>query len=790
TEEAHVGPEIARRLTALGAKVHRVRAPATKEEAEATVAEARAQLGRVDLFLHLSPLALLPVAPADADGEAWNGAANVHVKGYFRLAKLLHDDLSREGARTVAVTALGGFHGLREARGSPLAGGVTGLTKALAKEWPKARVTALDLQGTATAEQKAEAILRELNAPQGPVEVGVSNGERVGVVLGRVPAPEMPVADTLKGAHLVVSGGAQGITAEILKGISPGRGLRLTLLGRTALVANAKQLAAMDEAGLKLLREKTTEALKAKGERVTPVKLEQTLAPLLKAREVQLTLDSLEAAGAQVHYAACDVTDPEGVTRAVAEGRARFGPVTGVIHAAGLEESKLLPDKTHEAFDRIFDTKVKGLHALARATRDDPVFFHVSFGSVAGRFGNAGQVDYSAANDVLAKAAHLASAKGHDARLVAWTAWSGVGMATKGSIMQVLQSAGVEPLPVQEGVARFLREVASPGEPEVVVAKALGALAAPTPVDATPLLASRGLLQTLVAHEAGARVVARARLDPANDKWLADHAVDGVPYLPGVCGLEAFAEAATLLAHGTVVEARNVQWEYPVKFLKGAVEFTVEARVMQSTPTETLVHCVLQTVPPGPPGAQPQPRTHFRATLVVSAARRVLGNAQPQQLASANVDKPAIYARYFHGPTFQVLKAATGLQGTAIRVIGDAPAPGAPNGLASPMAVEGALQAAGLWGLAVPGIMSLPHAVQRVEWDGLTAPGSLVYHAVQREARQGVTVYDVDGVDAEGTRRLRLTGLELITTGAVPEEKRLPLTPFPAAKVEVEGKQA
>ena len=48
------------------------------------------------------------------------------------------------------------------------------------------------------------------------------------------------------------------------------------------------------------------------------------------------------------------------------------------------------------------------------------------------------------------------------------------------------------------------------------------------------------------ASTAGSRV--ETTLDPAAQPFLDDHRIDGTPVLPGVMGIEAFAEVAALLA--------------------------------------------------------------------------------------------------------------------------------------------------------------------------------------------------------------------------------------------------
>ena len=73
------------------------------------------------------------------------------------------------------------------------------------------------------------------------------------------------------------------------------------------------------------------------------------------------------------------------------------------MHAAGLEISHFLPDKPQAEFDLVFDVKADGWFNLLRALGDTPIGSAVVFSSIAGRFGNAGQTDYAAANDLLCK---------------------------------------------------------------------------------------------------------------------------------------------------------------------------------------------------------------------------------------------------------------------------------------------------------------------------------------------------------------------------------------------------
>ena len=150
-----------------------------------------------------------------------------------------------------------------------------------------------------------------------------------------------------------------------------------------------------------------------------------------------------------------------------------------LLHAAGLDISHALPDKEPREFDLVFDVKSDGWFNLMKAIGDMPLGATVAFSSVAGRFGNLGQTDYAAANDLLCKLASAMRTTRPDTRAIVidWTAWGGIGMATRGSIPKMMELAGIEMLPPEVGVPTIRRELtAGATRGEVVVAGRLGVL--------------------------------------------------------------------------------------------------------------------------------------------------------------------------------------------------------------------------------------------------------------------------------------------------------------------------
>ena len=106
--------------------------------------------------------------------------------------------------------------------------------------------------------------------------------------------------------------------------------------------------------------------------------------------------------------------------------------MTGIVHGAGLEESKLVSDKSWSMFALIVRVKIDGWKALMAAAGDS-LRFACAFTSVAGRFGNGGQTDYAAANSILdAEMARMTANSECRAVAIGWTGWRDVGMAQGG----------------------------------------------------------------------------------------------------------------------------------------------------------------------------------------------------------------------------------------------------------------------------------------------------------------------------------------------------------------------
>jgi acyl transferase domain-containing protein len=112
---------------------------------------------------------------------------------------------------------------------------------------------------------------------------------------------------------------------------------------------------------------------------------------------------AIEARGVEVELCQGDVVDAGGMTELVAALLQKYGRIAGVVHSAGVAGGGLIQLKTREAADRVLRPKVRGMLALEQAFRaaNAEPGFTVLFSSLFAVIGGIGQVDYSAANNVL-----------------------------------------------------------------------------------------------------------------------------------------------------------------------------------------------------------------------------------------------------------------------------------------------------------------------------------------------------------------------------------------------------
>ncbi|MEK2478742.1 type I polyketide synthase [Streptomyces noursei] len=151
----------------------------------------------------------------------------------------------------------------------------------------------------------------------------------------------------------------------------------------------------------------------------------------------------LEALGARVTLAACDVADRDALAALLADLPADQ-PLSSVFHSAGVADGDApAADLTLDQLDALLRAKLTAAHHLHELTAPLDLDAFVLFSSGAAVWGSGGQPGYAAANAFLdALAAHRRSL-GLPGASVAWGTWGEVGMATVPEVHERLHRQGV-----------------------------------------------------------------------------------------------------------------------------------------------------------------------------------------------------------------------------------------------------------------------------------------------------------------------------------------------------------
>ncbi|MFH1154354.1 MAG: SDR family NAD(P)-dependent oxidoreductase [Pseudomonadota bacterium] len=565
-------------------------------------------LKTVNGFLHLAPL-----DHYFASGKIDDAQVNATIKSAFVIIKSLFDQLGRPQSLIATLAFDSVVFPYMDGCGPihPAFAGLAGLLKTANKELKNARTKIIDMSGSAPKKQRkamARAFAAELMNLDAHTEIGYRDKRRW--VLSMKPSlarREKPIIPA--GSTLLVTGGAGGITYEIIKSVVKTYKTHLVILDVNDIFSLDSRYMAPDlrQPGIMALLKQDMPAAK-------PLELKQRTERILRARQSVANIETLKAMGVQVDYHVTDVTDYDAVKKAVDA----HPVIDGIFHAAGLEMSQFIPKKELKAFELVVDVKIKGLTNLLKAMEGRDYGYAITFSSVTARFGNEGQADYTAANDFLGKAL-FREKQLHPERtykVYAWTAWSGVGMATNPTVMQVLKERGIQFLPMDQGVKFFMADLLDRQESEMVFSgldysfDRDGLLGDPADTEFP-------FLDIPVSHNGKSITFART-LDLERDLFLKDHCIEDVPLFLGSTGIETLAEAAASLAgdRARVVELTDFSIPYGIKILKGRPkELTIHAERIDPH----VFNCTITSQFKNPKGiVMGDPTLHYQGRCVVS----------------------------------------------------------------------------------------------------------------------------------------------------------------------------
>ena len=289
---------------------------------------------------------------------------------------------------------------------------ISGLIRSVALEGGLERTTLLrlDLEADGAAQQ----VVRESGNAARFLEASFVDGHRFEPTL-RFLAPDavkqIPFSpeDTL-----LVLGGGKGITAECAFELVRKYGCSLALVGRSVPAPDS---------------------------------------------ELSSNLTRLANFGIRFQYQRADVTDPAELSGALEAIKNHLGPITGVVHAAGLNEPKALATLTTADIERTLRPKLAPLKLLEQCLDFHRLKALIAFGSIIARIGFHGEAHYAHANELLRDRMEQLSATYRECRFlcIEWSVWSGLGMGENLARVDTLARMGVVPLTPEMGTEALFR---------------------------------------------------------------------------------------------------------------------------------------------------------------------------------------------------------------------------------------------------------------------------------------------------------------------------------------------
>lgn len=404
----------------------------------------------------------------------------------FVFYKKLLERMPGRKLRILCMVSVDGHfgHGFKDTERKvtdPFYGAVCGFYKGLRKELKDSliKIVDLDIENAAQISERELIILKdELESRYTDYEIGYFKGIRRVLRIDYVDRAALKSIELPEDSHFVITGGGYGITSEIVKELARVYRGKFTIIGRTVIPENIKELSALDEDSLKNKRHEIQETLVRNGMKVTPVLLKEEWDKLLKAVSIYKLVKEIEDSGSQIAYIACDVTDYESLKEALYKSFERFGPANVLIHGAGIERSRLIAQKSPEEFRSVFSVKADGIINLYRIVDKKSLKTVVGFSSISGMFGNEGQLDYCSANSFIGSFITMVNSINDNvhALSIVWSGWKDTGMVWRNEyVKNNSEEIGLNLIEPQRGSAEFVNVLThAEGLGEIILSKGLG----------------------------------------------------------------------------------------------------------------------------------------------------------------------------------------------------------------------------------------------------------------------------------------------------------------------------
>jgi enediyne polyketide synthase len=482
----------------------------------------------------------------------------------------------------------------------------------LHQERPSAKIRVIDLHPKLQVAEISNEILIEIAAPEKFIAVGFDKDKRRLVPYSQVqnPATYHPRSiDWSSDDVILVTGGAKGITAECMLGVAKTIDAKLALVGSSAYETQP---------------------------------------------EVQKNIARFRELGVTCEYYQCDITKQDQVIDLIARVEEELGEITGFVHGAANLRSKRAEHISKQAFLAEISPKVFGAINLLQTLENRPLKLIVGFSSLAGVSGMAGNTSYGYSNEILRLMINNYEHAHPDTQtlVISFGLWDEVGMGIKGGVTDYLEKKGIYPIPVSEGVSRFVRLFQYyPNTNHVILTSRIKDFPTwiPKPV---PRKKQYRFMEEVTYDHPGTEVIAKYHLDVKKDEFLQDHMVDGTPVFPAVFGMEAMAQAVSFVTGITDfrdVCIKDVAFQLPVVVDKNhGTTIEIRALVLEDGNIYTEVRSATS-------GFQ---KVHFSARFFFEAVGLVEEKVHfPEQALDLDLKTDFYQPILFHGPLYHRLEA-------------------------------------------------------------------------------------------------------------------------------------
>lgn len=653
--------------------------------------ESLRKLPHVDGIINLYPL-MRQFSVFATTVEEWNRLLDSNFNVLFYSVRSVYDTWmdSNHTPGFFCLSNIGNIFGFENGNSTnPLGMLCSGFAKSLRKEMPNVVTKVIDFTTTSDIGKLLQLAMAEFATVDLPLEVGYSANYKRKVIQ---VIPE-PIDTVVKMPHLylnardvvIFSGGGRGIIYECAMGLATIFNATVVLTGRTPFPTGNEPWVKMTAEEFSKYKPEFLKKRRLESPQSKPIALEYEYDALVNTRFMYENILNCQKQGLRVFYTQWDVNSAEETQRVFADISKKYGPITGVVHGAGLGSFGNINKKPAEHTISVVRTKARGYYNILQNVDVNKLKFFCSFGSISGRYGMDGQVDYTAGAAIVSTLTHLFKTRYPNIKIfnIGWTAWREVGMAASDRVRSIQEGTrGLTFLSSDEGRQKFVEELVYGGTAgEVLV---VGSLGSNSPMGHYDIIVGTEktvletamdgiifnrkkypLLQKVVFRQADVAITCSKDVHLTEDLHLLDHKVNQAPVMAGVFHIEAYLETIRIMGgFGTHIPVEQVN--YCVK----NIVFDKFIKAFSANPLTLLYHASLKgTVPGGKEYAVKitsdfvnatgkileKDRLHSKGTVIIYDAPQLAPNPVIQDIYSVVHTAPQVNLATFYNSASSII---------------------------------------------------------------------------------------------------------------------------------------